>query len=162
MIVRKAWGVAALSLWWITGCVDEGYEDPQDLQAPVIEEVRPDKALAGTTVNLLGRNFGLPGERDRLWLGGVELTVRVWQPDLMIVDLPFELRAGQQDFVIRSGGRVSAPWAYRIIPRPSEAPDADPDAPIPDSGIGGGLGGQRVDGGLGSLLSDGGLGGASP
>ncbi len=95
-------------------CAGLGCEDPYAAgRAPLIESVRPEPAPPGAAVTLVGRGFGLRGDRDRVWLGGVELAVESWTDTAVLVRLPARA-PGLTTLVVRAGARVSAPYPFEI------------------------------------------------
>lgn len=109
-----------------------GCEDPYAYgRAPVIESVRPEPAPPGAPVTLVGRGFGLRGDRDRVWLGDVELEVESWSEAAVSVRLP-EAPPGLTTLVVRAGARVSAPYPFEVL---DPAAGADRGAPSEDRGI---------------------------
>lgn len=105
--------IVALALCAALGGCEDAYEAGR---APVIESVRPEPAPPGAPVTLLGRGFGLRGERDRVWLDGVELAVESWTETAVLVRLP-ERAPGSSTLVVRSGALVSAPYPFELIAR---------------------------------------------
>lgn len=99
-------------------------EDPDlDGRAPVIDDVRPAAAASGERVTLVGRRFGLRGERDRVFVGGVETPVESWTDTAVLVRLPAR-RPGLTELVVRAGPWVSPPHPFEVL------------APGPDDGVG--------------------------
>lgn len=86
-------------------------------RAPLIEDVRPDRAAPGEAVTIVGRRFGLRGDRDRVWLGGVEMSVESWTDVALLVRVP-PSSAGVADVVVRAGPRVSAPYPFEVLASP--------------------------------------------
>lgn len=86
-----------------------------DGRAPVIEQTRPERARAGQQVTLIGRNFGLRGDGDRVWLGGVEAPVEQWSDRALLVRVPAAAGRGVRDFVVRTGALVSRPFPFEIL-----------------------------------------------
>ncbi|MEZ4432456.1 MAG: IPT/TIG domain-containing protein [bacterium] len=92
-----------------------GCEDPLvEGRAPLIEDVRPAAAPPEVAVTLVGRRFGLRGDRDRVWLGGVELAVESWTDTAVLVRVPAR-PPGLADLVVRSGPWVSAPYPFEVL-----------------------------------------------
>lgn len=90
-------------------------EDPlPDARAPHIEDVRPAAAPPDAPITLIGRRFGLRGDRDRIWLGGIELAVESWTDTSVLVRVP-ERPPGLADLVIRSGPWISAPYPFEVL-----------------------------------------------
>lgn len=105
--------VGALGL--LVGC-----EDPYDVgRAPHIDEVRPEPAIPGAMITLVGGNFGLRGERDRVWLGEAELAVESWTDRAVLVRLP-HAEPGLSTLVLRAGARVSAPYPFEVVAPPAD------------------------------------------
>lgn len=112
--IRHVW---SLRLAIIAGLALPVACDPEatDGRAPAIEAVRPAAARAGVEVTLVGRNFGLPGARDRVWLGGVEVEVRRWADRAIDLVVPADNGPGVFDFVVRTDARISAPYAFEVL-----------------------------------------------
>ncbi len=104
------WTAAALG-----GCEDAFDPGPR---APVIEAARPATAAPGAQVTLIGRNFGVQGELDRVWLAGNDVAVESWTDTAVLVTVPGTVRRGVFDFVIRTDARVSRPFAFEVQPAP--------------------------------------------
>lgn len=101
----------AFMLWVLSGCADP-IPDPR---APIIEAIRPPAAMAGSPVTVIGRNFGVQGDRDLIFLGGVELSVESWSDRSVLVRVPPAQPSGVFDFVIRSEARISAPAPFEVL-----------------------------------------------
>ena len=110
--------LCVFTLWVLSGCADP-IADPR---APIIEAIRPSAAMAGSPVTVIGRNFGVQGDRDRIFLGGVELSVESWSDRSVLVRVPSAQPPGIFDLVIRSEARVSAPALFEVL---SEQVDID-------------------------------------
>lgn len=87
-----------------------------ETRAPVIEAARPEAARPGQRVTLVGRNFGLRGERDLVVLGGREVEVDGWADRVLEVRVPPEAEPGVFDFVIRTAEQVSRPLPFEVLP----------------------------------------------
>lgn len=99
-------------------------EDPHvDGRAPIIDEVRPAAAAPGAAVTLVGRRFGLRGERDRVFVGALEAPVESWTDSAVLVRVPTSV-AGLTELVVRVGPWVSPPHPFEVL------------APGPDDGVG--------------------------
>lgn len=99
-------------------------EDPHvDGRAPVIDDVRPAAAAPGAVITVVGRRFGLRGERDRVFVGGLDTPVESWTDTAVLVRLPMRA-AGLTELVIRAGPWVSPPHPFEVL------------APGPDDGVG--------------------------
>ncbi len=99
-------------------------EDPHvDGRAPIIDAVRPAAAAPGAAVTVVGRRFGLRGERDRVFVGGLDTTVESWTDSAVLVRVPTGV-AGLTELVIRAGPWVSPPHPFEVL------------APGPDDGVG--------------------------
>ena len=74
------------------------------------------KHAAGIDV---GRRFGLRGDRDGVWLAGVEMPVESWTDVALLVRVPRAV-AGVADVVVRSGPWVSAPYPFEVLASPAD------------------------------------------
>lgn len=108
MLLRRA--LIALLPLTLAACED----DAPDPRAPIIEAARPARAQPGQAVTLLGRNFGVGGAHDRVWLGGAPVSVESWTDHTLLVRLPAERPRGWFDFVIRAGERVGPPFPFEV------------------------------------------------
>lgn len=108
-------GAAAL------GACGDDYDDPAGYRRPLIDEARPAEAPPGAQVTLLGHNFGLLGDEDGLWLGGVEVPVESWSDREVFIRIPDGAGVGLRDLVMRSGPWISPPHTFEILP-PAETP----------------------------------------
>lgn len=103
-----------------------GCEDPFPVdRAPLIEDIRPPAAPPGAGVTIVGRGFGLRGERDRAWLGGLELEVESWTDTALFVRVP-RRAPGLSEVVVRAGPRVSAPFPFEVVAPGTGEIDAGP------------------------------------
>ena len=106
---------------WLPACEDEFAITSK--VGPLIEATRPERAGVGSEVTLIGRNFGVQGDRDGVWLAGVPVPVESWRDRELLVRIPASAGRGFGDFVVRSGAQVSAPLTFEVL-RASPAEDA--------------------------------------
>jgi len=99
------------------GCEDAYEAD----RAPSILEIRPPSAPVGRTITLVGERFGLRGDRDGVWMAGLELPVESWTDTAVLVRVP-QRGPGLADVVIRAGALVSAPHLFEVLPDVESAP----------------------------------------
>ncbi|MFN3202907.1 MAG: IPT/TIG domain-containing protein [Bradymonadia bacterium] len=110
--------ISAAMIFATLGCGDD-WVDPEAGARPVLREARPEMALPGGQITILGLRFGLQGTDDGLWLGGAPVTVLSWSDDELLIEVPEAAGFGQRDLVMRSGQWVSAPLTLTILAPPT-------------------------------------------
>ncbi|PSR22743.1 MAG: hypothetical protein C7B47_16420 [Sulfobacillus thermosulfidooxidans] len=84
--------------------------------APSIRMDFPNQAPVGTSVRLLGNNFG--SQTGTVTLGGTKATIQSWSPYMITFVVP-NVSAGSQPLVVTTSGGQSTQTTFTVTPAPS-------------------------------------------
>ncbi len=90
---------------------------PEDVidRTPTISLVTPSEAAVGDTITISGKNFGIGGPRDAVFIGAAPLPIEVWSNTSIEVRLETEA-VGHRLVLVQTGGQTSNPMPIEIRP----------------------------------------------
>jgi len=100
----------------VTATFDNVSITPVAAQPPVITDINPFSGPVGTTVTVLGANFG-PQGASTVAFNGVAAGPGVWTPTAIAVPVPYGATAG--NIVVKANGMNSNGVPFTVIPAPN-------------------------------------------